>query len=95
MRRKKRYEGGELVETVKTQNAGRASLDQLKPPKGLNFYEVSVPRKANLLVIRHEEGGGKDHFAGSILCLSPMGLIWIDSRVVVCVLNMDGGTSEH
>lgn len=84
MLKKRRYEGGELVETVKTQRAGRASLTELKPPGGLNF---NVPRKSQLFVIRHEKGGGQDHFAGSILCMSAMGMIWIDARVVVMVSN--------
>lgn len=93
MLKKKIYDPGDLVELTKTQGAGRASTFELKPSKRLNFYEFSIPRKTQLIVIRHESGVVPDSaikFCGSILCMSPQGLIWIDSRVVVCIASIKG-----
>jgi hypothetical protein len=85
---KKVYDAGDLVEVVKTHYAGTGSLDQIKPGK-VNMYEHAMPRQTRLFVVRHESGTNAA-FAGSILCISCKGIIWIDARRVALVVDKDG-----
>ncbi len=90
-RAKKLYDGGDLVEVVKTSVGTNGSLDQVKPVKSA-IWNVTVPRKTRLFVIRHESGGGTDRFVGSVLCMWASGIIWMDARNVALVIDKDGRT---